>query len=128
MIGTHNIDEPQMHSSQKKKAYLTSCILYDLFLWDFCKAKAKRTKKIIQLLLEDRRGVWDDYKRPWRYLRAENIALSLDCGGGYMSICPCQNSQNYTFKRLNFPICKLYLNKTKGEKNLFCKINLWWLK
>lgn len=33
---------------------------------------------------------------------ANNITLYLDCGGGYMRFYACQNSQNYTFKRMNF--------------------------
>ena len=39
---------------------------------------------------------WDD----------ENI-LYLDCGGSYMNAHICQNSQNFTYKKLNFPVINL---------------------
>lgn len=44
---------------------------------------------------------------------ANNITLYLDCGG-YMRFYTCQNSQNYTFKRMNF-LYILYLNEIKGK-------------
>lgn len=31
-----------------------------------------------------------------------------NCGAGYMILCTCQNWQNYTPRRLNFAVCKMF--------------------
>lgn len=37
----------------------------------------------------------------------DGTVLYLDCCHGYTILCACQNSQNFTPRRVNFPVCKL---------------------
>lgn len=39
-----------------------------------------------------------------------------DCGGGYTTVCICQNSLNCTLKRENFIVGKLNLKKPDKKK------------
>lgn len=76
----------------------------------------------------ERRG---DNKGTWRNVAGDGTVLYLDYGGGYKTICVCQDLELYT-KRVCFTECKLYLNKSdpsKKERMHSCKIfNVWcWL-
>lgn len=44
--------------------------------------------------------------------------MCLDCGGDYMTVQVCQNSQNCMLIKVNFTVRKLYFNKNIGEKKL----------
>lgn len=46
------------------------------------------------------RGVW-----------GRHAVLQLDCSGGSMAICSCQNAPNHPLKRVSFTLCTLYLKK-----------------
>lgn len=42
-------------------------------------------------------------------LRSGELVLYFDCGGSYVTM-HCQNSQNYSLRRLKITVYKLYLN------------------
>lgn len=43
-----------------------------------------------------------------RTVGGDRTVVNLDySGGGYMTTDVCQNSQNYTLKRVSFPLCKV---------------------
>lgn len=46
-----------------------------------------------------------------------------DCGGGYTTVCICQNSLNCTLKRENFIVGKLNLKKPDKKKNKTERLN-----
>lgn len=66
-----------------------------------------------------------------RTFEDNRIALCLDYSGGYM-IYMCQNTPNCIFKRVNFSVYKLYINKPNLKKlcrllkafNISCQIAL----
>ena len=39
--------------------------------------------------------------------------FKLDCGGVYVNVCVCQNSQKCTLKRMNFPVRKYIIQRRK---------------
>jgi hypothetical protein len=55
-------------------------------------------------------------QRPKRTLCGDGNVLYFDLGGDYTPAYICQNSLNYTCDKANFPVCKLYLNKTSFKK------------
>lgn len=66
-----------------------------------------------------------------RIFENDRNALCLDCTGSY-TIYVCQNTSNYTFKRRNFTVCKLYFKKPHLKNicrhikafNIYCQIAL----
>jgi hypothetical protein len=48
--------------------------------------------------------------------QGDRMVLYLDCGGGYVTVCTCQNSQTVHFKKVNF----LYINYTFVKRQHSC--------
>ena len=46
-----------------------------------------------------------------RILGGDGMVLYVGDRGNHMTVCLCQNTQKGTRKRVNFPVCNLYLNK-----------------
>lgn len=55
-----------------------------------------------------------------RILGGDRMALYVDNRGNHMTVRLCQNTQKGTRKRVNFPVCKLYLNKPDQNIVFLC--------
>lgn len=103
----------QMHLAKKtdQKSYILYAFIYVLFL----KRHNFRDKKHINGLpgagsggegLTIKRGHGGNFCD-------DRTVLYLDCGGNYVSVHLCQNSQTYVVYRVNFNVHKLPLSKKK---------------
>lgn len=95
------MNEHQKHSSKQKKLHTKDCILVDSIYTKFQKRQSYSDQKQVGVCRSA--GVWGGgliAKRHKGTLWGDGNVLYLDCGLGYLYIHVCQNSLNFTLKRL----------------------------
>lgn len=110
-----NVDEFQMHYTEGKKpvSKATHCLIPFIYIPSWKRQNYRRNGQTHQgspgagtreALTQRGTGKCGGMMDP----------PHLDSGGGYMTVCVSQNSQNFTPKRVNAAVCKLHLKTGVG--------------